>query len=438
MSAAPGPRPPAEELLPLTPPLADETPFATMMSVFDEAAEKLSVEADIYAVLRKPDREVQVSVPVRLDDGRLAVFDGYRVQHNIGLGPFVGPLRLDPDLKLDELRALAAWMTWKCALLAIPFGGAAGGIRIDRERRSPGELERAVRRYSCNLLDLVGPDRDVFTADKARDEQLMGWVMDTVSAHHRHTTNAVVTNKPLVMAGSRHSQDAVAQGLAVTLSLALGHHGLGDLEGGARVIVQGAGSVGGHLAGLLHAAGHCVIGLSDLHGGFLAEDGLDVPALLEWRRQTGSLRDAPGRFRRLSNAELLLEPCDVLLPCAVPNVITTRNAEEVRARVVIEGAHAPVSARADRILHERGIPVVPDILANAGGIVVGYFEWVQNRQGFAWQEEVVLKRLRRFMAEAWQAVVRVQTEHQVRLRTAANMLAVQRVAAAHKLRGVYA
>jgi glutamate dehydrogenase (NAD(P)+) len=329
-------------------------------------------------------------------------------------------------------------MTWKCALLAIPFGGAAGGIRIDREGSSRGELERAVRRYVSGVLDVVGPARDVFTPHKARDEEVMGWVMDTVSAHQRHTTNGVVTGKPRVMCGSLHNDDAVAQGLAVVLSLALARHGLGDLEGGARVIIQGAGSVGGHLARLLHAAGHRVIGLSDVHGGYLADDGLDVPALLAHRDATGSLRDAPGRLRQLPNEELLLEPCDVLVPCAVANVVTSRNAQDVRARLVIEGAHAPVSARADRILHERGVPVVPDILANAGGILVSYFEWVQNRQGFAWQEEVVLKRLRRFMAEAWQAVVRVQDERRVRLRTAANMLAVSRVAAAHKLRGVYA
>jgi glutamate dehydrogenase (NAD(P)+) len=240
------------------------------------------------------------------------------------------------------------------------------------------------------------------------------------------------------MCGSRHSSDAVAQGLAVILALALERHGLEGLEGGARIVVQGAGSVGGHLARLLHRAGYRVVGLSDIHGGLFGEDGLDVPALLEWRDRTGSLRDAPGPARRLSNPELLLEPCDVLVPCAVANVVTTRNAEQVRARLVIEGAHAPVSARADRVLHARGIPVVPDILANAGGTLVGYFEWVQNRQGFAWQEDVVLRRLRRFMTEAWQGVLRVQDEHGVRLRTAANMLAVRRVAAAHQLRGVYA
>ncbi len=419
------------------PPLSEETPFATMMSAFDEAAEALKIEPDIYAVLRKPDREVQVSVPVRRDNGRVEVLDGYRVQHNMGLGPFIGPLQFAPDLRLDELRAVAAWMTWKCALLAIPFGGAAGGIRLSREEFSPGEFERAVRRYVSALIGVVGAERDVITPQRSTDEQVMGWVMDTMSNHQRHTSNATVTGKPQVMAGSHHSSDAIAQGLLAVITLALAHHGLAS-GSGARVIVQGAGTVGGRLARLLHAAGHRVVGLSDVHGGYVDESGLDVPALLEWSAKSGSLLDAPGRIKRVTNAELLLEPCDVLVPCAVANVITAHNAGGVRARLVVEGAHAPVGPRADRILHERGVPVVPDILANAGGIVVGYFEWVQNREGFSWLDEEVLQRLQRFMTEAWEAVVHVQQERGVRLRTAANMLAVSRVAQAHKLRGLYA
>jgi glutamate dehydrogenase (NAD(P)+) len=427
-----------EDLLPLTPPLDDESPFATMMSSFDEAARKLAIDADAYAILRKPDREIAVSVPVKLDDGRLAVFDGYRVQHNMGLGPFAGPLRLDPNLKVDELRALAAWMTWKCALLNIPFGGAAGGIRIHREKRSRAEIERAVRRYVSGLLDTLGPDNDVITPDKARDEDIMGWVMDTVSDHERHTTNAVVTGKPTVMGGSRHHDDAVAQGLRVILARALEHAGISGLERGANVVVQGAGSVGGNVARLLHQDGHRIVGFSDVHGGYVEPKGLDVPALLEWRDRTGALKDFPGTLRQVSNEELVLTPCDVLLPCAVANVVNSRNAERVNARLLIEGAHGPVSARADLILEERGVPVVPDILANAGGIVVGYFEWVQNREGFAWQSDVVLRRLTRFMSEAWDAVARLQQERSVRLRTAAHMLAVSRVAAADRLRGIFA
>jgi glutamate dehydrogenase (NAD(P)+) len=434
---APGaPAKECEDALPISPPLDLETPFATMMSLFDEAAQALHVEPEFYAVLRKPDREVMVSVPVRLDDGTTTVFDGYRVQHNMGLGPFIGPLRISPTLEVDELRALAGWMTWKCAVAGIPFGGAAGGIRMDKEARSRGEVERAVRRYTANLLDIIGPERDVFAPDKAADEVMMAWIMDTVSMHERHTTNAAVAGKPTVLGGTRGHLDSVAQGLRTIFALALEHFELGDDHGGARVIIQGAGSVGGNLARLLTTDGHHVVGLSDIYGGFYDPSGLDVPALLAWREKHGSLRGYPGK--QLSNEELLLQPCDVLIPCAVANVIHARDASQIHARLIIEGAHGPVTAPADRILAQRGIQVVPDILANAGGVIVNYFEWVQNRTGYAWIEGVVSQRLRRFMTEAWQAVIKMQDERKVRLSTAANMVAVQRVAIAHKLRGVYA
>lgn len=438
MKHLPAPDPAFDDLLPSTPPLDEETPFATMMGLFDEAAEKLLIEATAYSILRKPDREITVAVPVKLDDGSLAVFDGYRVQHNMGLGPFIGALRLDPNLRLDELRALAGWMTWKCAVMNVPFGGAAGGIRINRNRRSRGELERAVRRYTASLLDVVGPDRDIFAPGRALDEDVMGWVMDAISTHQRHTTYAAVTGKPTVLGGTSHHHDAVAQGLRVILGLAVEHYELRNDAESLSVIVQGAGSVGGYLARLLQTEGHRVVGLADVHGGFYNEEGLDVDALLDFKDQTGGLEDAPGEFERLTNEELLTRRCDVLIPCAVPNVITIRNASQVNARLVVEGAHGPVTARADRILEARGIPVVPDILANGGGVVVNYFEWVQNRMGYSWLEAVVSTRLRRFMTEAWEAVVQVKIEREVRLRTAANMLAVQRVAAADTLRGVFA
>ncbi len=426
------------DLLPTTPFLDEETPFATMMSVFDEAAEKLLIDQTEYSILRKPDREMVVAVPVRLDNGSVAVFDGYRVQHNMGKGPFIGPLRLDPNLRLDELRALAGWMTWKCAVMNVPFGGAAGGIRINKMRRSRGEIERAVRRYTASLLDVLGPDRDVFSPDKAADEEVMGWVMDTVSNHYRHTTTAAVTGKPTVLGGSSHHHDATAQGLRVILGLALDHYDMLDPTESTRVIIQGAGSVGGNLARLLAADGHNVVGLSDVHGGFYSEGGLDVYALMDHKDEHGGLDGAEGDFERLTNEELLTRACDVLIPCAVANVITIRNAGQIRARLVLEGAHGPVTGRADRVLNERGIPVVPDILANGGGVVVNYFEWVQNRTGYQWLEAVVNTRLRRFMSEAWESVIALQSQQEVRLRTAANMLAVQRVADADRFRGVYA
>jgi glutamate dehydrogenase (NAD(P)+) len=422
-----------------SPPLDDENPFGAVMSHFDEAAARLLVEPDIYAVLRKPDREVAVSVPVRLDDGSVAVLDGWRVQHNMGLGPYLGPLRLDPHLRLEELRALAGWMTWKCAVLKVPFGGAAGGIRIDRAAASRGELERSVRRYAANLLDVIGPERDVFCADKARDEEVMGWIMDTVSGHERSTTNAVVLGKPNVMGGTRHHEDAAAQGVAILIDLALASKLCAAPRQGASVIIQGAGSVGGNLARLLHERGHKVVGLSDVHGGYFDEAGLDVPALLQWlAAHGGKLKGAPGKFEKLSNQTLLERPCDVLVPAAVAGSINMKNAARVNTKLLVEAAHAALSVRAHIVLEQRGIPIVPSILASGGATVVHYFEWVQNRQGYYWQSEQVLKNLTRFLTESWEEVLAMKQDKGVTLRGAAHMLAVQRVASADKSRGIYA
>ena len=426
---------PADDLLPATPALDEESPFATMMSLFDEAAARLGIDPQAYAVLRKPDREITVAVPVQIENQEWAVFDGYRVQHNQGLGPFIGPMRLSKDIKVDELRALAGWMTWKCALMNVPFGGAAGGIRINTRRRSQLVLERAVRRYTADLLGTIGPDRDVLTPDIGCNEQVMAWVMDTVSSHERHTESAVVTGKPLAMGGSKGHGTSVARGLQTILALAIERY---KLAGRCSVVIQGAGKVGGNLARLLHAQGHRVTGLSDVHIGLVNDQGLDVPAILAWRNEHGTLQGAPSQYETLSNEELLLRPCDVLIPCAVANAIHSRNARDVGGKLVIEGAHGPVSARADRVLHERGIPVVPDILANAGGVVADYFEWVQNRQGLTWIVAVIQKRLKRFMTEAWHEVSDVQLRYGVRMRMAANMLAVQRVSMADRVRGIYA
>lgn len=424
-----------DDLLPTTPPLDEDSPFATMMSLFDEAAEKLGISPEAYEILRKPDREVTCAVPVRLDNGSVAVFEGYRVQHNQGLGPFMGPLKVGPGIRIDEVRALAAWMTWKCATLNIPFGGAAGGLRIHPKRRSEDELQRAVRRYTANLLDMVGSETDIFAPDVASDERIMAWVMDTVSVHARYTENAVVTGKPLALAGSQGNLDSVARGLRTIAKLAVEHF---DLENRPRVVIQGAGTVGGNLARLLHDMGWHVVALTDARGGWHNDRGLDVPALLAARRAGHSLVEMELDAERVQNEELHTLDCDIFAPCAVANAVHSRNAHQVNAKLVIEGAHGPVSARADRILHERGIPVVPDILANAGGVVLNYFEWVQNRQGLSWLESLVHKRLERYMTEAWNDVLAFQKAYDVRLRMAANMLAVKRVASADMLRGIYA
>lgn len=416
--------------------IEEESPFATMMASFDEAADKLGLDPDVYAILRKPDREIQVSVPTPLDDGTLAVFEGYRVQHNAGLGPYFGPLRLQPGLRIDELRALAGWMTWKCAVFSIPFGGSAGGIRIHPKRHSRGEIERAVRRYVSSLLSDIGPDRDIFSSDVATDESIMAWVMDTVSMHSRFTDNAVVTGKPLMLGGTLGHADSIAQGLRTLLPRALERAGIGSTK--ARIVIQGAGQRGGNLARALHADGHRVIGFSDIHGALHNEKGLDIPSILAWRAEHGNLAECRGAFDRLTNDEMLTHECDVFIPCAVANVIHLRNARTVAAKLVIEGAYGSVSVRADRILDERGIPVVPDILASGGGAVVNYFEWVQNRSGYAWTADTVRERLEKFMRDAWTEVSRMADESNVRLRMAAHMVAVRRVSQADRLRGIYA
>jgi len=425
-----------DDLAPNTRAIEDENPFSTMMSSFDEAADKLGLDPDVYAILRKPDREIQVSLPVHMDDGTLAVLDGFRVQHNAGLGPYFGPLRIQGALKLDALRALAGWMTWKCAVLDIPFGGSAGGIRMSLGRHSRGEVERTVRRYVSNLLHDIGPDRDIFSSDVATDEKIMAWVMDTVSLHARHTENAVVTGKPLTLGGSYGHADSVAQGLRIILPFALARAGLP--ERGARIVIQGAGMRGGVLARALVADGHKIIGLSDVHGAFYNERGLDVNALLDWRARSGSLRGATGTFDRLTNEEMLVRPCDVLIPCAVAGTLHLRLARHVQAKLIVEGAHGAVSTRAERVLTEHGVRIVPDILATGGGAVVNYFEWVQNRAGITWTGETVHRRLVRFMTTAWHEVESLSKEQSVRMRMAAHMLAVRRVSAADRLRGVYA
>jgi glutamate dehydrogenase (NAD(P)+) len=421
-----------------TPLLDAENPFASMMASVDEAASLASINPGEYRILRQPDRELAVSVPITLDDGSVEVLEGWRVQHNAGLGPYCGPLRLDPALKVDDLRALAGWMTWKCALLGVPFGGAAGGLRIDRDSVSPALLERAVRRYIANLHDVIGPDRDVFTPEKARDERVMAWIMDTVSMHLRRTTNAVVAGKPMVLGGTHHGHDATAQGLRFVAERAAKRRKLGHERGGPSVIIQGAGMVGGNLARLLQDCDWRVVGISDVTGGVYNANGIDIRKLLAARGPSGTIAEAKGDFEHVSDADLLLRACDVLIPCAVANAISTRNVEALQAKMVIEGAHNAVSAVADRRLRERGVEVVPDILARGGDTVAAYFEWVQNRMGTAWPEGDVLRRLERFVEDAWARVITEADTRQIPLRTAAHIVAVTRVAGADRLRGLYA
>ncbi|HEV2864497.1 MAG TPA: Glu/Leu/Phe/Val dehydrogenase [Pyrinomonadaceae bacterium] len=415
--------------------IREENPFESMMERFDRAARLLNLNQDLYNVMRVPNRELKVYIPVRLDSGRLEVFEGYRVQHNFARGPAKGGIRYAPDVTLDEVRALAAWMTWKCAVVNVPFGGAKGGVVCDPRQMSFGELERMTRRYAAELIDFIGPEKDVPAPDMNTNEQTMAWIMDTYSMHARHTVNAVVTGKPVELGGSRGRREATGRGLLFVINEALKKFKLSPPT--TRVVVQGSGNVGGIGAKLLHEAGYKVVAISDVFGGIYNPEGIDIPAALQHLQQTKSLQEFPGA-EQVSNQDLLEIDCEVLAPCATENQITSENADRVKCRILAEGANGPTTAAADEILHNKGIYVIPDILANAGGVTVSYFEWVQDRMGYFWQEDVVNERLSYMMIAAFQDVDKYADTHNVDTRTAAYMLAIDRVAYDTRMRGIYA
>jgi glutamate dehydrogenase (NAD(P)+) len=415
---------------------AEETnPFESMMERFDRAAQLLNLEPDLYAVMRVPNRELKVYIPVRMDSGRIQIFEGYRVQHNFARGPAKGGIRYAPDVTIDEVRALAAWMTWKCAVVNVPFGGGKGGVICDPQQMSIGELERLTRRYAAELIDIIGPDKDVPAPDMNTNEQTMAWIMDTYSMHARHTVNAVVTGKPVALGGSRGRREATGRGVLFVVNEAIKRLGMTPPQ--TRVVVQGSGNVGGIGAELMHEAGYKVVAISDIHGGIYNPDGIDIPAALRHLRATRSFEDYPN-VERVSNAELLEIECDVLVPAATENQIRSDNAERIRCKVLAEGANGPTTAAADEILHSKGVFVIPDILANAGGVTVSYFEWVQDRMGYFWKEEVVNERLQDVMCASFNEVVKYAERHGVDTRTAAYMLAIDRVAYDTRMRGIYA
>ena len=413
----------------------EDNPFESMMERFDRAAQLLNLNPDLYAVMRVPNRELKVYIPVRLDSGRLEVFEGYRVQHNFARGPAKGGIRYAPDVTIDEVRALAAWMTWKCAVVNVPFGGAKGGVICDPSQMSQVELERLTRRYAAELIDIIGPEKDVPAPDMNTNEQTMAWIMDTYSMHALHTVNAVVTGKPVELGGSRGRREATGRGLLFVINEAIKRFGL--TPSATRVVVQGSGNVGGIGARLLHEAGYKVVAISDVFGGIYNADGIDIPAALEHLRTTRSLQDFPGADS-IDNKALLEIECDVLAPCATENQITSKNADHVKCKILAEGANGPTTANADKILHNKGIFVIPDILANAGGVTVSYFEWVQDRMGYFWKEEVVNERLSDVMVASFNDVVKYADAHNVDTRTAAYMLAIDRVAYDTRMRGIYA
>jgi glutamate dehydrogenase (NAD(P)+) len=415
--------------------LEETNPWTSAEARFNEAARRLGLDDGIQKVLRSPAMELTVHIPVVLDDGRIEVFTGYRVQHSIARGPAKGGIRFAPDVSLDEMRALAAWMTWKCAVVNIPFGGAKGGVICDPFVLSEGELERITRRYTAEIIDFIGPERDVPAPDMNTNEQTMAWIMDTYSMHKRHTVTAVVTGKPFDLGGSRGRREATGRGCLFVILQALKRFGLAPRE--TSVVIQGFGNVGGMAAHLMHQAGFKIIAIIEYDGAVVNWNGLDIKALALHRQETGSIlgfREAED----MDKDQALLLPCDVLLPAARENVITSANAQAIRARILCEGANGPTTWVADNILAEKGIFVIPDILANAGGVTVSYFEWVQDRQGYFWNENMVNERLEEIMEFSFNDVVGYAQKHGVYNRTAAYMLALDRVAFAIKQRGLYA
>jgi len=410
-------------------------PWEAQAARFDFAARKLNLDEGLWRVLRYPSREVIVHFPVAMDDGRIEVFTGYRVHHSQARGPCKGGIRYAPDVTLDEVRALASWMTWKCAVVNIPFGGAKGGVVCDPKVMSQGELERMTRRYTAEIIEFLGPEKDVPAPDVNTNEQTMAWIMDTYSMHMRQTVTAVVTGKPLTIGGSRGRREATGRGIMVVCEEALKY--LHIPREGCRVIIQGFGNVGSNAARLLQERGYKVIGIGEYDGGLFHPNGINIDALLEHRLRNGTIlgfRDAEST----PTAELLTTECEILIPAATENVITSRNAERIKARIVCEGANGPTTAVADEILADKKVFIIPDILANAGGVTASYFEWVQDRQGYFWKESEVNERLESILAESFDDVTRYAEAHAVNNRIAAYMLAIDRVAFTIKQRGIYA
>jgi glutamate dehydrogenase (NAD(P)+) len=401
---------------------------------FNRAADLLPIKRGIRDFLVFPHRELTVNFPVQMDDGAVRIFTGYRVHHSTVLGPTKGGIRYAPEVDLDEVRALAMWMTWKCALMHLPYGGAKGGVAVDPLALSPGELERLTRRYATEISVLMGPQRDVPAPDVGTNAQVMAWIMDTYSMHAGHSIPAVVTGKPLSIGGSAGRREATGRGVMITAREVSRRWEMPFA--GARVVVQGFGNVGSVSAYLLHDQGCRIVGLSDIYGAIANPDGLDPRAVLQHVQQTGRVPGFPGA-EPIDGRALLELPCDILVPAAIEGQITRENAARIKARLIVEGANGPTTPDADEILNERGVLIVPDILANAGGVIVSYFEWVQDLSSLFWSEEEINQRLEPIMIGALDRVAAAAREREVDLRTAAMVTAVQRVADALMTRGIY-
>ena len=409
--------------------------FNAMLEEFDGAARLLGLDPGIWKILTNPKRQIVVSCPIQMDNGEIEVFTGYRVQYNITLGPAKGGIRYHPDVSLDEVTALAAWMTWKCAVAHVPFGGGKGGVVCDPTRMSRRELEALTRRYVAEIIDAIGPEKDVPAPDVNTNDQIMAWIMDTYSMHVGHTSTAVVTGKPIEMGGSLGRREATGRGVMIVTREAAKHLGLDITK--ATVAVQGFGNVGSVSADLIAKLGAKIVAVTDWKGGVYNPAGLDIPKMLDYAKQNKTIEGFPGGDP-LENDQLFELDVDILVPAALENQITEENAGVIKAKIVAEGANGPTTPEAHRQLHERGIFVIPDILANAGGVTTSYFEWVQDRHGYFWEEEEVNKRLEAKMMEAFDDVLQTSLKYKTDLRTAAYVVAINRVATVTRMRGMYA
>ena len=411
-----------------------DSPWATALAQLDEVAELMGLAPGVHETLRSPKRALIVAVPFRCDDGSTRVVQGYRVHHNITRGPAKGGIRYYPSVDLDEIKALAMWMTWKCAIVNIPFGGAKGGVSIDPKELSRAELERMTRRYASEILPLIGPERDIPAPDMNTNEEIMSWIMDTYSINQGYSVPGVVTGKPVSIGGSRGRSGATSRGVMYMVFAMLKRLGIPVEE--ASIAIQGYGKVGGFAAQLLHDSGCRVVAVSDVGGGLYREKGLDPEAINRYKRDSGTVVGFPGADA-LSNDELVEVECDVLVPAAIEGVITAKNADKVKASIIVEAANGPITFEGDKILNERGIFVVPDILANAGGVTVSYFEWVQDLQAYFWSEEMINARLREIMEAAFDEVFKLHESKELTMRQAAHWIGVGRVAEAHLTRGLF-
>ncbi len=412
-----------------------DNPFESMMSRFQIAAQHLGLSEEVYNVLKTPTKQVIVSLPVTMDDGSIRVFEGYRVIHSQILGPSKGGIRFDKNVNIDEVKALAAWMTWKCAVVDIPYGGAKGGITCNPREMSAGEIERLTRAYTQSMVDVFGEDRDIPAPDMGTGPREMAWLMDQYSRSQGKTVNAVVTGKPIVLGGSLGREEATGRGVMISAMAAMEKLKINPFR--ATCAVQGFGNVGSWAARLLQERGTIIVGISDVSGAYYNAEGIDIPKAIEYRNQNnGSLEGFSGATP-IPAEELLLLEVDVLVPAAVEDVITVDNAHKIKAKLIVEGANGPTSAKADAILNEKGIMAVPDILANAGGVTVSYFEWVQNRLGYKWTKERVNRRSDRIMKTAFDKVYETSLQYDVSMRIAAYIVAIDKVAKTYKFRGGY-